>query len=184
MNAALTKIAAALTVTLASASAFADEAKHFRHGGFHRPYVVPAPVYRPVVPAPVVVHRPHYVNHGYHHNYGHHRGYWRNGRWIAPVVVGAAVLGTIAAANSYYPSAPAVTYVNPAPTYIAPVVTVPSYVNNAFANADANRDGVIDKWEAGYNRDWDRWFYDIDVNRDGVLTQHEIAQWSAHRRAY
>jgi EF hand len=185
MNRSTLAIALASTLTLGSAAAFADEAKHFRHGhgqGFvnHvRPVVVPAPVVRHVVPAPVYV-KP-VRNHG--RDYGHN-GYWRNGKWIAPVLIGAAVLGTVAAAN-HYNTAPAVTYVQPQPTYIAPVVTTPHYTthaNDAFSLADRNRDGVVDKWEAGYDREWDRWFYDIDTNRDGVLTRHEIANWNLYRQ--
>jgi hypothetical protein len=177
-----TTLAVTLAASILSAgAALADGAKHFRHGPYYapvRPVVVPAPIYRPVV-----AHRP-YVTH-YHapaYGYHHHRGYWRNGRWIAPVVLGAAVLGTIAAAN-HYSHAPAVTYVNPAPTYIAPAVTY-STSSDTFALADRDGNGFIDKWEASYDRNWERWFYDIDVNRDGYLSRDELRAWGAGRRGY
>jgi hypothetical protein len=194
--ATLTKLAAGLFGgALLSGVTLADEAKHFRHGshyvppGHVRPVVVPAPLYRPVAPAPVIVHRPYgghrTVQHhnGFHHD-NNHRGYWRDGRWIAPVVIGAAVLGTIAAANHAYAApAPTVTYVNPAPVYSTPPVTYVQPHDN-FRAADRDGNGFIDKWEASYDRNWERWFYDIDVNRDGFLSREELQAWSAGRRSY
>ncbi len=196
MNRSLLSAAiAAVVASVAVAPAFADDAKHrvIGHGnyghsnhGFVRPYVAPAPI---------VVNRFHHNNHnshgyrghghngynnGYNGGYNHgHNGHWRNGRWIAPVVIGAAVLGTLASAHNYYVP-PTVTYVNPAPTYIAPVLHAP-YGNDVFSVADRDRNGFIDKWEAGYDRNWERWFYDIDSNRDGYLSRAEVGAWGGVR---
>ncbi len=196
-------LTAALISVAAIAPAFADEAKHYRHGGYvaqharpvvvapaygHRPHFNPtylAPRYVPVAPvrhAPVYNYGHNYgANHGYNHGYGHSNGHWRNGRWIAPVVIGAAILGTIAASNSYY-APPTVTYVQPTQNYIAPVV-VQGHCDT-FCSADRDRNGVVDKIEAGFDRTWEKWFYDIDRNNDGVITRQELSDWNRSGARY
>jgi hypothetical protein len=180
----------AATAALSSTASMADNAKHgyyAPHGyvtPYARPVVVSPPAYRHGYAAPVY----NGYGYGYGHGYRHHNnGYWRNGRWIAPVLVGAAVLGTAAViANNYYPPvtyAPPVTYVQP--TYNAPVVYAPAGCDT-FCQADRDQNGVVDKVEASFDRAWERWFYDIDRNNDGVLTRQEMADWNRTRsyRAY
>ena len=191
MNRKLIAAAVLAATSLAASAAFADEAKHgYRHGGYGAPRVVvpyngyshyAAPRY--VAPVPVYNHR--YVppvSYNYGHHYGHNRGYWSNGRWIAPVIIGAAILGTAAAANHYYYNpAPVVTYVNPVPIYGNTIVTTAPQNCDTFCQADRDQNGVIDKVEASYDRTWEKWFYDIDRNNDGVITRQEIAEWNRAR---
>ncbi len=174
----------AATAALSSTASVADNAKH----GYYVPHGYVTPYARPVVVSPPA-YRYGYAAPVYHNSYrpyGHH-GYWRNGSWIAPVLVGAAVLGTAAViANNYYPPvsyAPPVTYVQP--TYSPPVAYAPAGCDS-FCQADRDQNGVIDKVEASFDRAWERWFYDIDRNNDGVLTRQEMADWNRTRsyRAY
>jgi hypothetical protein len=188
MNRKLIAAAVLAATSLGTSAAFADEAKHgygFRNGYPVAPvyvaprYVGPAPAYRYV--APIANHRylpP--VSYNYGHNHGYGRGYWSNGRWIAPVIIGAAVLGTVAAANHYY-TQPVVTYVNPAPVYGTTIVTTAPAACDTFCQADRDQNGVIDKIEASFDRTWEKWFYDIDRNNDGVITRQEIADWNRIR---
>jgi hypothetical protein len=195
MNRKLIAAAVLAATTLGTSAAFADEAKHgFRHGHYASPrvvvphntvshyvaprYVTPAPIYRHA--APVVNHRylpPVSYNHHGHHG---HNGYWRNGRWIAPVIVGAALLGTAAAANHYY-APPVVTYVNPVPTYGTTYVNTAPVACDTFCQADRDRNGFIDKVEASYDATWEKWFYDIDRNNDGFITRNEVSDWNRYR---
>ena len=147
-------LASAFTAAAASTAAVAgDGNKHFGyHGHGYRPvYVAPAPVVRP------------YYGYGYGHNY--RPGYWRNGRWIAPVVIGAAVGGIAIAATAPHYYAPPVT------TYVAPVAV------SGFAAADYNGDGYISYDEAARYPHWQRNFGFIDRNHDGYLTPDEVAGW-------
>jgi hypothetical protein len=184
MNRKLIAAAVLAATSLGTTAAFADEAKHGY--GFRNGYPV-APVYvAPRYVAPIANHRylpPVSYNyghgHGYGHNHGYGRGYWSNGRWIAPVIIGAAVLGTVAAANHYY-APPVVTYVNPVPTYNTTYVNAPA-VCDTFCQADRDQNGVVDKVEASFDRTWEKWFYDIDRNNDGVITRQEVADWNRIR---
>jgi EF hand len=190
MNRKLIAAAVLAATSLGTSAAFADEAKHgygFRNGYPVAPvyvaprYVAPAPVYRHF--APVVNHRyvpPVSNNYGHGHNHGYGRGYWSNGRWIAPVIIGAAVLGTVVAANHYY-APPVVTYVNPAPVYGNTIVTTAPAACDTFCQADRDQNGFVDKVEASFDRTWEKWFYDIDRNNDGVITRQEIADWNRIR---
>jgi EF hand len=135
-----------------------------------------APVYR--TPAPYYhgyQHRPYYTNYGHRGYNGHHRGYWHNGRWIAPVVVGAAV-GALAIAAT----AP----VYAAPVYHAPVYAEPvSYYNapvDRFSAADLNGDGYLSFYEARRHGNLHRNFGAIDWNGDGYLSRDEINAWRYH----
>ena len=191
MNRKLIAAAVLAATSLAANAAFADEAKHGRgfYNGHNRGapvhaaphHFAPAPIYRHA--APVVNHRyvPH-VSHNYNHGHNYNRGHWNNGRWIAPVVIGAAVLGTVAAANHYYYNpAPVVTYVNPVPVYGNTIVSTAPANCDTFCQADRDQNGVVDKVEASFDRAWEKWFYDIDRNNDSVITRQEVADWNRVR---
>lgn len=137
----------------------ADGGKHFGYGqghGYYRTgYVAPGP-YRPY--------------------YAPARGYWHGGRWIAPVVIGAAIGGIALAAT-----APSYGYV--APTYYAPSYYAPASVSYAapaatgFEYADANGDGFVSYEEAAVHPHWQRNFGRMDRNRDGFLSPDEVVGW-------
>jgi hypothetical protein len=146
--------------------AHADGGKHFGYGqghGYYRPaYVAPAPV------------RPYYAP---------NRGYWHGGRWVAPVVIGAAIGGIALAvtAPSYSYAAPtyyAPSYYAPAGvTYAAPTVTYAAPAATGFDYADANGDGFVSYEEAAVYPHWQRNFGRIDRNRDGFLSSDEVVGW-------
>jgi hypothetical protein len=170
MNKAVS-LGAAILAALAASVASADNGKHFGRGHVNAHY---RPVY--VAPAPV---RPHYYAPApVRSYYAPARGYWRNGRWIAPVVVGAAIGGIAIAAT-----APSYGYV--APAYYAPPVTVsyaaPSYASPAgFDYADVSGDGFITYEEAAVHPHWQRNFGLIDRNHDGYLSREEVIGWRLH----
>jgi hypothetical protein len=166
MKKALLSIAVA-SLALGGGLATAKDSKHLYIGpAYHgHGYVRHAP------PARV------YYGHGYHRDYGyrhHHRGYWRDGRWIAPVVVGATI-GALAVSAS----TPA--YVAPAPVYYGPAPV--SYYNapvDRFSGADLNGDGYLSFYEARRYGNLHRNFSAIDWNGDGYLSRDEVNAWRYH----
>jgi len=153
LGAALISVITAAAASTAAVAA--DGPKHYGYGHYRGGYVAPAPVVRP------------------YHGGGYRPGYWRNGRWIAPVVVGAAIGGlAIAASAPYYYSPPPVTYyAPPVATYVAPAAV------SAFDAADYNRDGYVSFDEAARYPHWQRNFGFIDRNQDGYLSRDEVAGW-------
>lgn len=166
LGAALVSVLAATTASTSAVAADGNKHYGYRHGHYRPVYVAPAPVVRP----------------HYGHGHGHRHGYWRNGRWIAPVVVGAAIGGIALAATAPAYSAPTVTYVAP-PAPVAYGYASPMAVNvtpvqvDGFDHADGNRDGAISYHEAGVYPHWQRNFGFIDRNRDGYLTRDEVVGW-------
>jgi hypothetical protein len=168
---------AVIASPLLSTSAFAKEDnKHVRvsvHApGFHAHYGSHGRAH--------YGHRPYYANHVYapRHVYhappryvNHHRGYWHNGRWIAPVVVGATVGALAIAASTPVYAAPAPSYYEPAPVsyYSAPV--------DRFSAADLNNDGYLSFYEARRYGNLHRNFAQIDWNGDGYLSRDEVNGW-------
>ncbi|MGL4233525.1 MAG: hypothetical protein ACRDAM_11555 [Casimicrobium sp.] len=152
-----------LAIAALALGAGATHAKNEKHGYYvHGPrYIAPAPVYRPYAPV-------HHRGHRYH---DHHRGYWRNGRWVAPVVVGATI-GALAVAAS--------TPVYSAPVYSAPVYHAPvNYYTpgDRFSWADVNNDGYLSYHESRRFGGLNRNFAAIDWNGDGYLSRDEVNNW-------
>lgn len=159
-----------LSVAIAALAfgAVAVEAKDEKHGYYvHGPrYVAPAPVYRPYAP----------VYHYGHRYYDHPRGYWRNGRWVAPVVVGATIGALAIAASAPVYSAP----VYSPPVYAAPVSYYSAPAIDRFAEADYNNDGYLSYYEARRYGNLHRNFRAIDWNGDGYLSREEVNAWRYH----
>lgn len=169
MNKALT-LGAAILAALTASVASADNGKHLGRGYVNAHY-------RPAYVAPVPVRNHYYAPAPVRSYYAPARGYWRNGRWIAPVVVGAAISGIAIAA-----AAPSYGYV--APTYYAPpVYAAPVSVSYAapspagFDYADVSGDGFITYEEAAVHPHWQRNFSLIDRNHDGYLSRDEVIGW-------
>jgi EF hand len=158
---------------LLSTAAFADDNKRVRvsvHApGFHAHYGSPRVHHRPYQP---IYHAPRYVynapRYAHHHS---HRGHWHNGRWIAPVVVGATIGALAVAASTPIYAAPVHTYYEPAPVsyYSAPV--------DRFSVADVNNDGYLSFYEARRYGNLHRSFAQIDWNGDGYLSRDEVNGW-------
>jgi len=172
MNKVLT-LGAAIISVLAASVASADEAKHFGRGHVNA-------YYRPAYVAPV---RPHYYapapvrSHYYAPARSH--GYWRGGRWIAPVVIGAAVGGIAIAATAPSYGYVAPTYYDYAPTYAPTTVSyaAPTPVPAGFDYADVSGDGFVTYEEAAAHPHWQRNFARMDRNHDGFLSQDEVIGW-------
>jgi hypothetical protein len=161
MNKSLLTIAIA-SLALSSGFANANDSKHryvgpAYHGHGHG-YVRHAP--------------PAYVGHNHYRYHNHHRGHWHNGRWIAPVVIGATIGGLAIAASTPVYSAP--NYYAPAPVgyYSAPV--------DRFSSADLNGDGYLSYYESRRYGNVYRNFGAIDWNGDGYLSRDELNAWRYH----
>lgn len=150
-------------LALGTGAAHADDKKHGKHGFYvHGPrYVAPAPVYRHHAP----------VYHHGHRYHGHHRGHWRNGRWVAPVAVGATIGALAIAASAPVYSEP----VYHAPVYHAPV----NYYTpgDRFSWADVNNDNYLSYHESRRYGGLYRNFASIDWNGDGYLSREEVNGW-------
>ena len=158
--------AVSLGVAVISALAAATAGVANADGGKHSGYGQGHGYFRPAYAAPGPV-RPYYAA---------ARGYWHGGRWIAPVVIGAAIGGIALAAT-----APSYGYA--APTYYAPSYYAPASVSyaapaaTAFDYADVNGDGLVSYDEAAVHPHWQRNFGRIDRNRDGFLSRDEVIGW-------
>lgn len=167
-----TLISAAVAVLAVSAGvASADDNKHryaapgYAHGNHFRH-----------APPVVTYHRPHYrPSHVVHHHYGprhHTRGYWRDGRWIAPVVVGATIGALAISASTPVYSAPAPVYYDAPVNYYTP--------GDRFSWADVNNDGYLSYYESRRYGNLHRNFGRIDWNGDGYLSRDEVNGWRYH----
>jgi hypothetical protein len=78
----------------------------------------------------------HGYNHGYNHNYN--RGY--NNGWIAPALIGGAVVGAMV----YGATRPAPVYVTPAPVYVIPQIPYGYHYETIFdGNCNCYRQVLI-----------------------------------------
>jgi hypothetical protein len=167
-------IVATTALSLGSTLANADDKKR---GDKKHVYVsINAPGYRHAPPAYYhggyrPYHRPHYnhSNHSYHHP---RHGHWRDGRWIAPVVVGATIGALAVSASTPVHAAPAPVYYDAPVNYYTP--------GDRFSWADVNNDGYLSYHEARRYGNLYRNFGRVDWSGDGYLSREEVNAWRYH----
>jgi EF hand len=168
--------AAVATLVFGSGFAYANDRANDKANDKHR-YAAPGYAhgnhFRHAPPV-VTYHRPYYRPSHVVHHYGprhHTRGYWRDGRWIAPVVVGATIGALAISASTPVYAAPAPSYYEPAPVayHHAPV--------DRFSSADVNGDGYLSYYESRRHGNLYRNFAQVDWNGDGYLSRSEVDAW-------
>jgi hypothetical protein len=167
---------AAAVATLALGTTFANADDDKKSGKKHVYVNIGAPVYRAAPPAYYHAPRYHAPRHGHYYHvprYHHHnRGYWRDGRWIAPVVVGATIGALAVSASTPAYAAPAPIYHGAPVNYYTP--------GDRFSWADANNDGYLSYYESRRYGGLYRNFSNIDWNGDGYLSRDEVNGWRYH----
>jgi hypothetical protein len=150
-------------VALTATTTRADDKRHV--------YVnVGSPHYRAAPPAYFHAPRQHYYHHNaYYRDHSHRHGRWRDGRWIAPVVVGATIGALAMSASTPVYSAPAPTYYDASTHDYA--------LSDRFSRADVNHDGYLSYHESRRYGGLHRNFGAIDWNGDGYLSRDEVNAW-------